>query len=148
TNSAILMPVLSPRFFGSYCEKEVKAFIDAHGLTSGSPHRSRIMPIKLLCGAPSDHILAKLQAANFCSEDRDGIPFEFAAGTPQYKEALRTLAFAVAQVLKNLPPKQRRPTVYVAADFSRSSQRLRASLGHRFDVLPDRPADLPGLSPE
>ena len=41
-SSAILVPVLSPRFLDSeYCQKEVNAFVDAHGLTSGSAHRSR-----------------------------------------------------------------------------------------------------------
>jgi hypothetical protein len=66
-NSAVLVPILSPRFFDSdYCQKEVQAFVDAHGLTSGAAHRSRIMPVKLLRHAPGDHVLAEAQAATFC----------------------------------------------------------------------------------
>src|SRR5260370_5495128 len=134
SDSAILVPVLSPRFFQSdYCQKEVKAFVDAHGLSSGSAHRSRVMPVKLLCAAPADHVLAQVQAATFCTEGDDGIPYEHAPGAPEYKEALRKLAFAIAQVLKALPPKQqRRATVYLATDFKPASEKLRASLQHHF----------------
>ena len=81
-DSAILVPVLSPRFFQSdYCQKELNAFVEANGMASGSSHRSRILPVKLLCSAPSDHMLAQIQAASFCSEHVDGIPFEHAPGT-------------------------------------------------------------------
>ena len=148
SDSAVLIPVLSPRFFQSdYCQKETKAFIDAFGLLSGSAHRSRILPVKLLCSAPSDHVLAKLQAASFCTERDDGIPFEHLAGTIEYKESLRKLAYAIAQVLKAVPPKQQqRGAVYVAPDFKPATDRLRASLQHHFEVLPEEPAALPGLS--
>ena len=150
SDSAILVPVLSPRFFESdYCQKEVRAFVDAHGLTSGSAHRSRIVPVKLLCAAPKGHVLASPQAAIFCTEGDDGIPYEHEPGTAEYKGALRKLAYAIAQVIKTLPSKQqRRPAVYLAPDFRPASEKLRASLEHHFDVLPEKPADLPGLSPE
>jgi TIR domain len=150
TDSAILVPVLSPRFFESdYCQKEVRAFVDAHGFTSGSAHRSRILPVKLLCAAPKGHVLASPQAAIFCNEGGDGIPYEHEPGTAEYKGALRKLAYAIAQVIKTLPSKQqRRPAVYLAPDFRPASEKLRASLEHHFDVLPEKPADLPGLSPE
>ena len=149
-SSAILVPVLSPRFFDSeYCQKEVNAFVDAYGLSSGSAHRSRVAPVKLLCSAPGNHVLAEVQAANFCTEGDDGIPFEHARGTPEYKEALRKLAFAIAKVLGALPPKaQRRAAVYLAPNFRPESEKLRASLGHHFDILPEKPEELPGLSPE
>lgn len=149
-DSAIFVPILSPRFFQSdYCQKELKTFSEANGLTSGSVHRSRILPVKLLCSAPRDHPLAQLQAASFCTERDDDIPFEHQPGTVEYKEALRKLAYAVAQVLKTLPSKrQRRAAVYLAPDFKPSSDKLRASLEHHFDVLPENPPDLLGLSPE
>jgi hypothetical protein len=148
-DSAILVPVLSPRFFLSeYCQKEVKAFVDAHGLGSSSAHRSRIIPVKLLCGAPADHVLAQVQSATFYAEGEDGIPFEHAPGTVPYKEALRKLAFAIAQILKASPPKQQlRAAVYLAPDYRPASEKLRASLKHHFDVLPEKPMELPGLSP-
>ena len=144
------MPVLSPRFFESdYCQKEVRAFVAAHGFTSGSAHRSRIVPVKLLCAAPGGHVLAGTQAAIFCTEKDDGIPYEHEPGTAEYKGALRKLAYAIAQVIKTLPPKQqRRPVVYLAPDFRPASEKLRASLEHYFDVLPEKPADLPGLLPD
>jgi hypothetical protein len=148
-DSAILVPVLSPRFFDSdYCQKEVQAFIDAQGLTSGITHRSRIMPVKLLSGAPSDHILAREQAVSFCAEN-DGYPVEYQPGTQKYKDALRKLAYAIAQLLKTMPPnQQRRPAVYLAPDFKPPSDKLRASLAHHFDVLPTNSLALPGLSRE
>ncbi len=149
-DSAVLVPVLSPRFFGSdYCQKEVKAFIDANGLSSGSAHRSRILPAKLLSSAPSDHPLAQVQAASFCTQGDDNIPYEHQPGTREYKEAIRKLAYAIAQVLKTVPPKQqKRAAVYLAPDFKPASEKLRASLQHHFDVLPENPMELPGLSPE
>jgi hypothetical protein len=150
SDSAIFVPVLSPRFFQSdYCQKELKAFSEVNGLTSGSAHRSRILPVKLLCSAPRDHPLAQLQAASFCSERDDDIPFEHQPGTVEYKEALRKLAYAVAQVLKTVPSnRQRHAAVYLAHDFKPSSDKLRASLEHHFDVLPENPSDLLGLSSE
>src|SRR4029453_11518444 len=150
TDSAILVPVLSPRFFESdYCQKEVMAFVDAHGLTSGSAHRSRIVPVKLLCAAPGGHVLASTQAAIFCTEKDDGIPYEHEPGTAEYKGALRKLAYAIAQGIKTLPSKQqRRPAASLAPASSPAPENLRASLEHPFEVLPEKPADLPGLSPE
>jgi hypothetical protein len=144
---AVLVPVLSPRFFQSdYCQREVKTFIEAHGLASGSVHRSRIFPVKLLCSAPADHVLAQLQSAGFCTEGRDGIPFEHAAGTPEYREALRKLSYAIAQALKSIPPRQqRRPGVYLAPDFQAASDKLRASLDHHFDIFPENSAALLSL---
>ena len=148
SDSAIFVPVLTPRFFESdYCQKELKAFIEANGLTSGSTHRSRILPLELLCSAPRDHPLAQVQAESFCTK-RDGIPFEHQPGTVEYKEALRKLAYAIAQVLKAVPSKgQGRTAVYLAPDFKPSSDKLRASLEHHFDVLPENPQGLLGLSP-
>jgi hypothetical protein len=150
SDSAILVPVLSPRFFQSdYCQREVRAFMSAHGLTSGLAHRCGITPVKLRCAAPTDHVLAQVQAASFCAEGEDGIPFEHAQGTPEYRENLRKLAYAIAQLLKTLPPKQqRRAVVYLAPDFRPPSEKLRASLQHHFEVLPETPMALPGLSPE
>ena len=150
SDSAIFVPILSPRFFQSdYCQKELKAFIEANGLISGSAHRSRILPVKLLCSAPGDHPLAQVQAASFCTERDDDIPFEHQPGTVEYKEALRKLAYAIAQVLKAVPSKgQRRAAVYLAPDFKPSSDKLRASLQHHFDVLPENPQGLLGLSAE
>jgi len=149
-NSAILLPILSPRFLSSdYCQKEINAFISAHGLASGLPHRGRIMPLQLLCAAPTGHDLARFQATRFCTEGPDNIPFEHAAGSPAYRESLRKLAVAIAQVLASLPPKQHlREAVYLAPDFQEPSKRLRASLGHYYDVLPLKPEDLLGLSPD
>jgi hypothetical protein len=150
-DSAILVPVFSPRFFDSdYCQKEVSAFvatqqIDSKGLASGKPVRSRIVPVKLLSAAPADHILAPIQAQSFYA-DRDGIPYEYALGSPEYREALRRMAYSIAQTLKELLPKSQRPAVYVASDFKPHSQKLRASLAHHYEVLPEKPEDLLGLS--
>ena len=147
-SSAILVPVLSRRFLESdYCQKEVNAFVDAHGLTSGSAHRSRAMPVKLLCDAPSNHVLAAVQAATFCTEGDDGIPFEHVRGTQEYKDALRVLAVNIARALETVRPKaQRRAAVYLAPNFKPESEKLRASLDHHFDVLPETPEALLGLS--
>lgn len=148
-DSAIFVPVLSPRFFQSdYCQKELHAFLALHGTQSGSTHRSRIMPVKLLCAAPGDHVLAQVQTATFCHQGEDGIPFEYSPGTPDYTEALRRLAYGIVQILKALPPKQQsRAIVYLAPDFKPSSEKLRGSLRHHFDVLPEDPMALPGMSP-
>jgi hypothetical protein len=105
--------------------------------------------VKLLCSAPSDHLLAQIQAASFYAEGDDGIPFEHRPGTIEYKEALRKLAWALTQILKSVPPKQqRRAAVYLAPDFKPSSDKLRASLEHHFEVLPEDPRVLLGLSSE
>lgn len=148
SDSAVLVPILSPRFFQSdYCQKEVNAFIEANGLSSGSAYRSRVLPVKLLCSAPGDHVLAKLQTESFCSEGSDGIPFEHQPNTPEYNESLRKLSYAIAQVLKIVPQKrQRRKAVYLAPDFKPASDKLRASLDHHFDVLPEDPNVLLRLS--
>jgi TIR domain len=147
---AILVPVLSPRFFLSdYCQRELKAFAENHGSVFCSNHRSRILPAKLLCSAPDDHMLAQIQAASFCREGDDGIPFEHVPATIEYREALTKLAYAIAQLLKTVPPKgQRRASVYLAPDFKPASEKLRTSLGHHFDVLPEDPAALLGMSTE
>lgn len=44
---------------------------------------------------------------SFCTERDDDIPFEHQPGTVEYKEALRKLAYAIAQTLKSVPAKQR-----------------------------------------
>jgi hypothetical protein len=104
--------------------------------------------VTLLRSAPRDHQLAQVQAA-FCTERDDDIPFEHQPGTVEYKEALRKLAYAIAQALKAVPSKKqrRRAAVYLAPDFKPSSDKLRASLEHHFDVLPENPTGLVGLSP-
>lgn len=147
-DSAVLVPVLSPRFFESdYCQREVKAFVDVHGLGSASAHRSRIMPVQLLSTAPADHVLAKVQATIFSRKGDDGVPFEFRPGTPEYGDALRKLAYAIAQVLIALPPqRQGRAAVYLATDFKPAFDKLRASLLHHFDVLPADPMSLLGFA--
>ena len=150
SDSAVFIPVLSPRFFQSdYCQKELKAFLEANRLGSALVHRSRILPVKLRCSAPSDHVLAQIQSASFCTQREGDVPFEHQPGTVEYKEALRKLAYAIAQALKEvLPKQQRRPTVYLAPDFRPESDKLRSSLGHHFDVLPENPMRLLALSPE
>lgn len=149
-DSALFVPILSPRFFLSdYCQKEVNAFIEANKLSSGLAHRSRILPVELLSSAPADHVPAQLQATSFYSEGSDGIPHELRRNTQEYTDALRKLSYAIAQLLKAVPPKeQQRPAVYLAPDFSAASDKLRASLEHHFDVLPEDPKTLLGLSPE
>ncbi|HEY7095646.1 MAG TPA: toll/interleukin-1 receptor domain-containing protein [Terriglobales bacterium] len=148
SDSAIFIPILTPRFFQSEpCQKELNAFTQANRRDSGLAHRSRIMPVKLLCSAPSDHPLAQVQHVSFCTERIDEIPFEYQPGTTEYKESLRKLAYEMAHVLKAIPPKQQaRSIVYVASDFQPSSDKLRASLEHHFDVLPANPTALLGLS--
>jgi TIR domain len=149
-DSAIFVPIMSPRFFESdYCQKELNAFIEAHGFASGASYGSRILPVKLLCSAPADHVLHKAQAVSFCIERDDAIPYDHQPGTMEYRDALRKLAFEIARVLKTVPPKRQwRPAVYLAPDFKPASEKLRASLQHHFDVLPENPMELPGLSPE
>lgn len=107
------------------------------------------MPVKLLCSAPADHVLAQVQAASFCSESEDGIPFEYRPGTVEYKEALRKLAYAIAQVLKTVPPKQRRrAAVYLATDFKAPSEKLRVRCSIISTSCRKTRMALPGLSPE
>ena len=77
SDSAVFIPVLSPRFFQSdYCQKQLKAFLEANRLASALVHRSRILPVKLRCSAPSDHVLAQIQSASFCTQCESDIPFE------------------------------------------------------------------------
>jgi len=140
-DSALLLPVLSPRFFQSdYCQKEVNAFLNAFGLQSNVSYRSRVLPVQLLCSAPKDHSLAAFQATPFCTEGPDSIPLEFPFDSSQYGEAIRKLAVSIAQLLKSVPPKgQNRPAVYVAADFRPETEKLRASLAHTYEILPRDP---------
>lgn len=149
-DSAIFVPIMSLSFFESdYCKKELNAFIEANGFASGSAHGSRIMPVKLLCSAPADHVLNKAQAVSFCIERDNAVPYDHQPGTAEYRDALRKLAVEIARVLKTVPPKQqRRPAVYLAPDFQPPSEKLRASLEHHFDVLPANPEGLLRLSPE
>jgi hypothetical protein len=138
-DSALFLPILSPRFFQSdYCQKETNAFLAANNPSSiTAPHRSRVLPVKLFCTAPTDHALAAFQATNFCSVDADNIPIEFATTSPQYHEAVRKLAVSIATLLQNIPPKaQRRPAVYLSVP---QHQKIRDSLAHTFEVLPHDP---------
>src|SRR5207253_1313832 len=65
-HSAVLVPILSPRFFESaYCQTEVRLFTEAHRLDSGEAHRSRIVPVRHLCEAPPNNLLNKIQAQQF-----------------------------------------------------------------------------------
>ncbi len=136
TQSAILVPVMTPRFFSSdYCQKEVNTFVDAHGVDP-----NRIMSVQLLEAAPATHVLSKPQATAFSSPTPGGILREFKAGTADYQDALTKLGYAIAKALQNLTPKRNgRAAVFVAADFAKESEKLRASLSHHFDVLPDYP---------
>ena len=138
TGSAVLVPVMTPRFFSSgYCQQEVEAFTGAHGLD-----RNRIMPVQLLEAAPLDHILNKAQATAFSRPSDDRIAREFTPGSPDYKDALTKLGYAIAKALQNLPPKRNgRAAVFLAADFTKESDKLRASLSHHFDVLPQDPGE-------
>ncbi len=91
----------SPRFFDSdYCQKEVNAFLAAQkevsNVTSGKEHRSLVLPVKLLSGSPSNHPLAAVQAQAFFAE-KDGVPYEYLTGSPEYREALRRTAYAISQ---------------------------------------------------
>src|SRR3954469_10220321 len=55
-DSALLLPILSPRFFRSeYCQKEINTFREASAVDLASPQRSRVLPVKLLISAPKDH---------------------------------------------------------------------------------------------
>ena len=147
-DSALLLPILSPRFLQSdYCQKEINAFVNAFGKASNVVHRSRIVPVQLLCAAPKDHILAPFQATVCYRAGDDDIPIEFQAGSPEYREAVRKLAVSMAQLLNNIPPKgQTKLAVYVAADFNPETDKLRASLAHTYDVLPRDPQELLRLS--
>jgi TIR domain len=146
-SAAIMLPVLSARFFDSeYCQKELNAFIEAHGMAPGRSHQSRVMPVNLLCAAPSSHVLNGFQATTFFTQD-GGVPYEYEPGTPLYRETVRKIAFAIAQILNGLLPAQMRPTVYVASDFKGPSEKLRASLSHHYAVVPERPSELVGLTP-
>ena len=65
-SAAIMLPVLSTRFFESeYCQKELKAFVEAHAVTSSRSHQSRVIPVNLLCAAPAGHVLNEFQAITF-----------------------------------------------------------------------------------
>jgi hypothetical protein len=143
-DSAVLLPILSPRFLQSdYCQKEVNTFLNAFGVKSNVLHRSRILPVKLLCAAPKDHALAAFQATVFCSEGADNIPVEFRPDSAEYREAIRRLAYSIAQLLKSVPPRDlKMQSVYVALDFRPETDRLRASLAHKYVVLPTRPHEL------
>jgi hypothetical protein len=143
-DSAIFLPIISPRFLQSdYCQKEVRTFLHNFGVKSNLLHRSRILPAKLLCSAPQDHALAAIQTTVFCSEGADNIPIEFRPGSAEYGEAIRRLAFSIAQLLKSVPPKDlKTPAVYVAADFRPDTDKLRASLAHNYTVLPRNPHEL------
>src|SRR5947209_8209573 len=84
-DSALLLPILSPRFFQSeYCQKEINTFREAAALNLPSPQRSRVLPVKLLISAPKDHWLRTVQEMEFCSEGPDGIPLEHQPGTGKY----------------------------------------------------------------
>ena len=102
--------------------------------------------MKLLCSAPRDHQLA-VQTASFCTERDDDIPFEHQPGTVEYKEAPRKLAYAIAQALKAVPSKQQRRAAYTSRRTSSRHRISCASLEHHFDVLPENPTGLLGLSP-
>ena len=148
-NSAILVPILSPRFLDSdYCTREMNRFLERHPLTGGASNRSPVVPVRLLCGPPSDHVLSKVQSEAFY-EDESGVPFEYQAGSPEYKGAVRKTAYSIAQTLNELPaPSVKRPSVFFASDFKPHSEKLRASLRHSFDVLPENPLVLLGLGPD
>lgn len=84
TDSALLVPVMTPRFFASdYCQKEVQAFVEAHGVSD-----SRIMPVILRQSAPDNHVLSKVQATAFSKPGDDKILREFKPGSSEYQEAL------------------------------------------------------------
>jgi hypothetical protein len=105
--SAILVPILSDRFFASdYCQREVGLFTEAQGLFSGETHRSRIVPIRLLRDAPPDHLLAQIQSQPF-SVVRDEIFYQFEHETPEYKQAIVRTANTIVKILENLAPAQR-----------------------------------------
>jgi hypothetical protein len=146
-NSAILVPILTPRFFTSdYCEKELDNFLGGAGIFGDAAHRSRIFPVELLCPAPEGHRLAACQAKRFCRESLTGSPIEFAPGSPEFVEALRDLTFAISKVLPHVSANaSARAAVYLADNFLDQSKILRKSLEHKYDVLPATPEKLMGM---
>ena len=99
-NSAVLVPILTPRFFTSdYCEKELKSFMGGSAVSGDGAHRSRIFPVELLCPAPQGHWLTACQAKQFCRKNLNGNPIEFTPGSAEFKDALRDLAVAISEVL-------------------------------------------------
>ncbi|MGD0903833.1 MAG: toll/interleukin-1 receptor domain-containing protein [Terracidiphilus sp.] len=143
-NSAILVPILTPRFFASdYCAKELESFLGGSGVSGDAAHRSRLFPVELLCPAPEGHWLTACQARRFCGKSRTGNPIEFAPGSAEFNEALRDLAVAIAEVLPHVPVKASgRAAVYLADNFLDESKVLRKSLNHKYDVLPAMPQKL------
>lgn len=143
-NSAVLVPILSPRFFASdYCAKEVESFLGGSTVSADAAHRSRIFPVELLCPASEGHVLKACQARRFFRENRIGTPLEFCPGDKEFNEALRDLTFAIAAALQNVPQKSSgRPGVYLADNFLDQSRVLRNSLSHKYDVFPAAPAQL------
>jgi hypothetical protein len=143
-NSAVLVPILTPRFFTSdYCENELESFLGGSTVSGDAAHRSRIFPVELLCPPPEGHWLAACQAKRFCGKSHTGNPIEFAPGSPEFNEALRDLTVAIAEVLPHVPAKASgRAAVYLADNFLEPSKVLRKSLNHKFDVLPAMPEKL------
>lgn len=137
-DSAILVPVMSPRFFASeYCQKEVTAFVEAQGVSG-----NRIMPVVLLEAAAREHVLIKVQATDFSRKGLEGIHWQFKVGTSEYQDSLTKLSHAIAKALQNLTPKSNgRAAIFLARDFSIESEKLRASLSHHFEVLPSAPRE-------
>jgi hypothetical protein len=65
-DSALLLPILSPRFLQSdYCKQEIHTFLGALGAKSHLLHRSRILPVKYLCSTPKDHPLSPSNQRRF-----------------------------------------------------------------------------------
>jgi TIR domain len=143
-NSAVLVPILTPRFFTSdFCGKELESFTGGSRLSGDAAHRSRIFPVELLCPAPEGHWLAACQAKRFCGKSHTGNPIEFAPGSAEFNEALRDLAVAIAELLPHVPTKASgRAAVYLADNFLEQSKVLRRSLTHKYDVLPAMPEKL------
>ncbi len=143
-NSAVLVPILTPRFFASdYCAKELESFLGGSGVSVDAAHRSRIFPVEVLCTAAEGHLLRSCQARRFFRENRIGTPLEFAPGDKEFNEPLRDLTFAIAAALQNIPQKSSgRAAVYLADNFLDQSKVLRNSLSHKYDVLPGLPAQL------
>jgi hypothetical protein len=149
-NSAVLVPILTPRFFTSdYCEKELKSFMGGSAVSGDGAHRSRIFPVELLCPAPQGHWLTACQAKQFCRKNLNGNPIEFTPGSAEFNDALRDLAVAISEVLDNDPAKASgRPAVYLADNFLEPSKVLRKSLNHKYEVLPAVPAELMEMGPD
>lgn len=143
-NSAVVVPILTPRFFASdYCEKELESFLGGSGISTNAAHRSRIFPVELLCPAPEGHWLRECQAKRFCGQSRTGNPIEFTPGSAEFNEALRDLAVAIAETLPHVPPRSSgRASVYLADNFLDQSRVLRKSLSHKYEVLPASPEKL------